>query len=108
VDSPAVTSVVLSSLNEMIDVMTTRTVALRSHPPAIIFVILLVLLLASSLLAGYGTSAGVALSWLHMVGFAFIMATTVYVNLDIEFPRVGLVRIDYVDEAMVELRNTMR
>jgi hypothetical protein len=83
-------------------------VALRSHPPAIIFVMLFVLLLASSLLAGYGMSAGKARSWLHMVGFALIMAIAVYIILDIEFPRVGLVRIDYVDQALIDLRNSMR
>ncbi len=107
-NSPAVTSLVLSSLNEMIDITTTRAVALRSHPPAIIFIMLFVLLLACSLLAGYGMSAGKAPSWLHMVGFAFIMAIAVYVIMDIEFPRVGLVRIDYVDQAMLDLRNSMK
>ena len=107
-NSPAVTSLVLSSLNEMIDITTTRAVALRSHPPAIIFIMLFVLLLACSLLAGYGMSAGKAHSWLHMVGFAFIMAIAIYVIIDIEFPRVGLVRIDYVDQAMLDLRNSMK
>jgi hypothetical protein len=96
-NSPAVTSLVLSSLNAMIDITTTRSVALRSHPPAIIFAMLFVLLLASSLLAGYSMSAGKARSSLHMVGFALIMAIAVYIIIDIEFPRVGLVRIDYVD-----------
>lgn len=107
-NSPAVTSLVLASLNEMIDITTTRTVALRSHPPAIIFIMLLLLLLACSLLAGYGMSAGKAHNWLHMVGFAFIMAIAVYVIIDIEFPRVGLVRIDYVDQVLLDLRNSMK
>jgi len=107
-NSPAVTSLVLSSLNEMIDITTTRAVALRSHPPAIIFIMLFILLLACSLMAGYGMSAGKAPSWLHMVGFAFIMAIAVYVIMDIEFPRVGLVRIDYVDQVMLDLRNSMK
>jgi hypothetical protein len=108
VNSPAVTSLVLSSLNEMIDITTTRTVASRTHPPVIVFAMLFVLLLASSLLAGHGASAGKTLSWLHMIGFAFIMAFAVYVIIDIEFPRVGLVRIDYVDQILVDLRDSMR
>jgi hypothetical protein len=108
VSSPAVTSLVLSSLNEMIDITTTRAVASETNPPAIVFVMLLILLLASSLLAGYGMSAGKTHSWLHMVGFAFIMAIAVYVIIDIEFPRVGLVRVDYVDQILVDLRDSMR
>src|SRR4051794_16714332 len=107
VNSPAVISLVLSSLNEMIDITTTRAVARQAHPPTIIFVLLFVLLLVGSLLAGYGMSAARRPSWLHMVGFAGIMSLAVYVILDIEFPRVGLVRIDTVDQILVDLRNSM-
>src|SRR4051794_24332804 len=86
-NSPAVTSLVLSSLNDMIDITTTRAAAARTHPPAIVFVMLFLLLLASSLLAGFGTSTGKTHSWLHMMSYAFIMAIAVYVIIDIEFPR---------------------
>jgi hypothetical protein len=62
----------------------------------------------SSLLAGYAMAGGKARSWIHMVGFALIMATTVYVILDLEFPRLGIIRIDAFDQVLVELRQTMR
>jgi hypothetical protein len=106
-NSPAATSLLLSSLNEMIDITTTRAVARQAHPPTIIFLMLFLLVLASSLLAGYGMSAAKDRSWLHMLAFAVIMALAVYVILDIEFPRVGLVRIDSVDQVLVDLRNSM-
>jgi hypothetical protein len=102
------TSLVLSSLNEMIDITTTRTVAMRAYPPVIVFVMLVVLVLASSLLAGYNMSAAKARSSLHMVGFAIIMAVAVYVILDLEFPRVGLLRIASVDQVLVDLRDSMK
>ena len=54
VNSPAVTTLVLSSLNEMIDITTTRTVATETHPPRVIFYGLGLLMIATSLLAGYG------------------------------------------------------
>ena len=47
-------------------------------------------------------------SWIHMVGFGLIMATTDYVILDLEFPRLGIIRIDAFDQVLVELRQTMR
>src|SRR4051812_31984463 len=102
VNFPAVTSLVLSSLNEMIDITTTRAVARQTHPPAIIFVMLFVLLLASSLLAGYGMSAGKSRSWVHMGSYALIMAFSVYVIIEIEFPRVGFVRIDSTDHILLD------
>jgi hypothetical protein len=40
--------------------------------------------------------------------FALIMATTVYVILDLEFPRLGIIRIDAFDQVLVELRQSMR
>jgi hypothetical protein len=74
------------ALNEMIDITTTRTVALKTHPPPIIFGMLVGLALASSMLAGYGMSSGRSRSWLHILGFTAMMAITLYVIFDLEFP----------------------
>jgi hypothetical protein len=43
-----------------------------------------------------------------VVGFALIMATTVYVILDLEFPRLGIIRIDAFDRVLVDLRQSMQ
>jgi hypothetical protein len=98
----------LPALNQMIDITTTRTMATRLHPPLIIFVMLFGLALASALLAGYGMAGGKSRSWLHMLGFAAIMAASVYVILDLEFPRLGLIRVDAFDQALVELGESMK
>ena len=58
IGSPAVTSLVVSSLNEMFDITTTRAAALETHPPTIIFGGLAVLMLAGALLVGYGMGEG--------------------------------------------------
>lgn len=106
--SAAVTSLVLASLNEMIDITTTRFVALKTHPPVIIFGMLIIMVLASSLLAGYDISGSKQRSWFHMLGFALLTTLALYVILDLEFPRVGLIRIDSMDQLLVDLRNSMR
>jgi len=98
----------LPALNQMIDITTTRTMASEVHPPAVIFVMLGGLALASSLLAGYGMAGGKTRSWIHMLGFAGIMAVSVYVIVDLEFPRLGLIRVDAFDQALVELRESMK
>jgi hypothetical protein len=43
-----------------------------------------------------------------VVGFALIMATTVYVILDLEFPRFGLIRVDATNRVLTELRQSMK
>jgi hypothetical protein len=46
-------------------------------------------------------------SWFHMLGFALAIATAVYVILDLEYPRLGLIRVDAFDQALVDLRESM-
>ncbi len=107
VNSPAVTTLVLSSLNDMIDITTTRRVAAETHPPQVVFYGLGLLVIATSLLAGYGMAGAKKRSWIHMLAYAFIMASTLYVILDMEYPRVGLIRLDAADRVLVDVRNSM-
>jgi hypothetical protein len=92
----------------MIDIATTRTMAAQLHPPTVVFVMLLGLALAASLLAGYGMTGSKARSRFHMLGFALVMAIAVFVILDIEYPRLGWIRVDAFDQALVDLRESMK
>jgi hypothetical protein len=91
----------------MIDITTTRVMAARTHPPVIIFVLLVALALAGALLAGYGTATAKTRSWTHVVALAAAISVALYVILEIEYPRLGLIRVDAFDEALVSLRETM-
>ena len=97
----------LPALNAMIDIATTRTMAAQLHPPMVVFVMLFVLALAASLLAGYGMTGSKVRSRFHMLGFALVMAIAVFVILDIEYPRLGWIRVDAFDQALVDLRESM-
>lgn len=105
--SPAVMTLVLSSLNQMIDITTTRAVALETHPPSIVFVMLGVLILTCSLLAGYAMAGHGSRHRLHTMAFAVMMIIVVYVILDIEYPRRGLINVESVDRVLFELRQSM-
>jgi len=100
--------IVLPPLNEMFDIFTTRTRAVAHHTPRIVFVMLFGLSLGCSILAGYGMASGRERSWTHMVGFAVVTAAAVYVILDLEYPRVGLIRVDAADQVLIELRESMK
>jgi hypothetical protein len=43
-----------------------------------------------------------------MVGFALVVTLAIYVIVDLDYPRVGFIRLDYVDEAFVDLLTTMK
>jgi hypothetical protein len=97
----------LPALNAMIDITTTRTMATQMHPPRVVFLMLFGLALAASLLAGYGMIGSKVRSRFHMLGFALVMAFAVFVILDIEYPRLGLIRVDAFDQALADLREGM-
>jgi hypothetical protein len=105
---PATTSLVLSSLNEMIDITTTRAVAAETHPPSFVLWGMAILVLASALLAGYATAEAASRSRMHILVYSAIFAIAVYLIVDLEFPRVGLIRIDAADHFLVDVRNGMK
>jgi hypothetical protein len=106
-DVPQATMLLLPALNEMIDITTTRQVATTIHPPMVIFVMLVAVAAASALMAGYGMSRGKGRSWLHIVAFAAVLAATVFVIIDLEYPRLGFFRLDAADQVLRDLRATM-
>ena len=106
--SPPAYSLLLSALNPMFDITTTRTEAMKIHPPLIIFAMLGALSLAASLLAGYGMAGARARSWTHIFALASVTALTVYVIVDIEYPRFGFIRVDAADRVLLELRESMK
>ena len=101
-------SLMLNSLNSMFDIVTTRTAAARTHPPLIIYIMLMALAFAAALLVGYGMAGAKTRNWLHVVGFAAVLSVTVYVILDLEFPRLGLIKVDAFDRSLYELRESMK
>ena len=60
------------------------------------------------LLIGYGTSANKDRSLLHQGTFALVTSLAIYVIVDLEYPRLGLIRIDAADQALIDVRSSMR
>lgn len=104
---PSAPMLALPAINSMIDVTTLRTMAPQTHPPMIIFGLLFVLALLCSLFAGHAMAAARRRSWLHVVGFAFVLVLTIYVILDMEYPRRGLIRVSNFDQVLIDLRHGM-
>src|SRR5262249_43077925 len=88
---PQATLMVVPALDEMFNLTTSRAVAGLTHTPLVVLLMLVVLGLACSLLAGY-VMAGISTRQvrLHTVTFALIMAATIYVIVDLDYPRFGL------------------
>jgi hypothetical protein len=100
--------VLLPALNAMIDVTTTRTQAALHHMPAPVFGAVFLVALLASVLVGHGMSAAGQRNVLHAVFFAAAVTLTFYVILDFEYPRLGLIRLDFSDRVLIELRESLR
>jgi len=105
---PPVAARLLPALNAMFDIVTTRTAETRIHPPVVVWMMLGSLTLVCSLLAGYGMGDTARRNWLHVLTFTAILSLTLFVIIDMEFPRVGFIRVDAMDEVLQDVRDSMR
>jgi hypothetical protein len=53
-------------------------------------------------------SSGQHRSWLHILGFTVLTVIIVYVMLDVEYPRIGLIQLETSDQFLVNLREHMK
>ena len=97
----------LPALVRLFEVGNLRIVANQTHAPGMILAVLMVLAFACALLAGYGMSRSKTRSWMHTLGFALILAISVYVILDLEYPRAGLIQLDSYDQILIDARKAM-
>lgn len=110
-DAPGTSSdaarLLIPAINAMTDIASKRKNAFEMHPPAIVYILLFTLSCACALLVGYGMTSQ-RRGLIHLVGFAFIFAFTIYATLDIEYPRYGLIRLAQRNQPLLDLRNSMK
>jgi hypothetical protein len=100
-------SLTLPALSNLFEVARLRAGASEKHPPEIIYAMLFGLGLGGSLLAGFGMAAAKMRSWIHMVVFAATLTVTLYAVTDMEYPRLGLLRIENFDHFLIDAYKEM-
>jgi len=106
--SQNVARALIPAINDMIDITTVRTVALHTRMPTAILALLLIAALSSAMTAGYAMAKRQHRSLLHVVLYATSIAMTIYVVLDLEHPRRGLIRLDATEKILEQLRDSIR
>lgn len=90
----------LPSFNEMFDAVENERLARWIHPPTIIFAMLGATTLAAAIFAGYGLSTSPARNWIYIIGFTTTIAAAIYVIIELEYPRLGIVTVDSMDNVL--------
>lgn len=97
----------LPPINDWIDLSSTRLAMNHRGPPPLSIPTLIAIALVGSLLVGFNMGRSPTRSWLHVLAFAGVIAFSVYIIIDLNHHRAGLIRIDSADEAMVQLQASM-
>jgi hypothetical protein len=103
-----VARLLLPALNDMMDVTTSRTIALHTHLPLLIFGLSMIVALLSGLLAGYDMARRKKRAGFHGLLYAVVIALTVYTFLDLDYPRFGQIGLKAADNALTQLRDSIR
>ena len=99
---------VLESLNEMLDSASAREAAARIHAPMPILTLLFALAALSAFLAGRALrSENAGATRIHRLALSLCFGAVLGVLLDMEHPRLGMIRLGSGDAAMGELSETV-
>lgn len=92
---------ILPAINTMFDIANTRTAYTIMHPPALIFCLLILVALLSGFLTGYGMAGKGTWNSLHVIAFALIISVTIDIVIDLEYPRIGIIKESNFDYLLV-------
>ncbi len=105
---PPVSNLVAPALNDMFDITATRQSATLTHPPGAILLMLFALGMAASLLTGFEIGASRTRRLFHTLAFVFAISATIYVIMDMEYPRLGFIRVDAADRMLADVLRGMQ
>jgi hypothetical protein len=95
------------ALNAMMDIATTRDADRNAHVPESIYWLLFLLTITGSFIVGYG-SKGKSFNWIMVCGFTLMTIMTVYLILDLDRPRRGIINMDQTHQKIVELKDLLK
>ena len=100
------TAEAVPAINAMIDIVIAREVSRFATVPPIILIVLVVLILIGSFLVGYGHKG--RRNYVLITGYALMTTIALYVILELDRPRKGLLNLDREEHMIVELRELLK
>lgn len=91
---PSMAMVVLPPINEIIDLHGSRTAAMRRHLPLAVVALLIVMAMVTLGAVGFGVAVRSGGHRALTRCLALLVAATLWVTIDLDHPRFGLIRLD--------------
>lgn len=98
----------IPSLNEMFDSATTNDYSELMRVPESIVVMLFVLSFVSAFFMGYSSAEKGKLDWYVAFGFCFLSVLVIFITLDLDRPRRGLIQLDTSHQAIISLMDGLQ
>jgi hypothetical protein len=97
-------SQMIPALNAMFDIATYRNISREETVPNSIVFFLLMISLISAFYIGYLSNHEKKLDKTVIVGFCLLVSLVIYITLDLDKPRKGLINLDISYQSMYELK----
>ena len=103
--APGHSTVLLTPLNELIDLHGSRLAAVRRHMPTVLLGLLLACSLVSVASVGYGCGVAGKRNVVLTTALTFLIAGTLWAIIDMDHPRQGLIRVG--QQPMLDLQQSL-
>lgn len=100
-------NLMLSALNDMTGVVTSRDAARLARVPEPIIWLLIILTFLGSLIIGYSKKEKKN-DWVVLSIYSLMTVITIYIIIDLDRPRRGIIKTDTTHQKIIELRNRFK
>ncbi len=101
------TQIYAPAFNQMFTSAHTGFYLTQIHPPRIVFALLISIAVLGSFLVGYNSAGNKQKTPIHSLFYILLIALTIYIIVNIEYPRIGFVGMETFDKILIEVRNRM-
>lgn len=98
----ATTLLLIPAINNLFEIANTRIDITHLHAPGAIFFLLIGLAVLASFLVGYSMAKNYSYSMVYILIYVAVTALTIYIIIDLEFPRVGLIKVNSFDTMLIK------
>ena len=95
----------IPAVNNMIDAVSSREEARNAHIPESILWLLFILCITGSFIVGYASKSKKA-DWIILFSYSLMTVMTVYLILDLDQPRHGIINTSSTHQNMYNLLNS--
>jgi hypothetical protein len=106
-NNTATTLLFIDAINNMFELTNKRLAIAKIHPPIPIFTLLIFLAMLSCFLIGYSLSEKKISHPIFVYSYILVISFTIYLIIELELPRIGVIRLDRFDYLLVETKNNL-